>query len=159
MSRRIVQDQRFNVTEEDIERGEARDQWNCAIAETIRRSLPTARRVKVNKKEIAFTIGEERYTYPTPPEAVEAVIQPLDTGGKPEPIILRLTGGTAEPVKHKDPDENLPNVRKYEKEIRTGQRPAPPSTRARQGLPPTEQGTSRTWNRFADQEKRGQKNG
>lgn len=153
---KMIPDKRLHVTAEDIERGEARDQWNCAIAETIKRTIPEAVRVRVNRHTISWTEDEERFTYPTPTEAVEAVIKPLDENlpdVKPEPMELRLTGGVASPVKHKEGAKLLndrDSQRKYSKSIRQGDKPTPPSIKSRRG---EENPTSRTWNRFLDQSK------
>lgn len=157
---KMVPDKRLHVTAEDIERGEARDQWNCAIAETVKREIPLAVRVRVNRETISYTLGEERITYPTPVEAVEAVIKPFDEGVtdvKPEPMLLRLRGGTARPVKHKEAEQltkHRTTVRKYFREIRSGDRTAPPSVQP--PAPSEDHPNSRTWNRFVDQSKRGQ---
>lgn len=151
---KMVPNRRLKMTQEDIDRAEPADQYNCAIAETIKRTIPEARRVMVNKEQISYTVGEERIHFPTPEAAVEAVIKPLDTGGKPEPITLQLVGGVAEPVKHRSEEEmekRLAEVRAYQKEIRAGIRPTPPSILAKKGALT---GNSRTWNRFVDQEKR-----
>ena len=151
---KMVPNRRLKMTQEDIDRAEPADQYNCAIAETIKRTTPEARRVMVNKEQISYTVGEERIHFPTPEAAVEAVIKPLDTGGKPEPITLNLVSGTAVPVKRREgesAEKNLSYVRNYEKEVRAGTRQAPLSERVKRG---EEIGTSRTWNRFVDQEKR-----
>lgn len=151
---KMVENRRLKMSQEDIDRAEPQDQYNCAIAETIKRVIPQAKRVAVNKERISFTLGEERISYPTPEAAIEAVIKPLDTGGKPEPITLQLVGGVANPVTHRSDEEiekRRHEMRDYSKSIRTGQRPEPPSLAAKHGH---FTGNSRTWNRFVDQEKR-----
>ncbi len=151
---KMVPNRRIKVTEEDIAAGTRQDQWNCAIAESIKRQTPGARRVLVNKNRISYSIGEERITYPTPPAAIEAVIKPFDLEGKAEPITLNLVSGTAEPRKYRDEEEEEKHVgeqRDYQRDIRKGERPEPPSMAVRHGTPTPQ---SRTWNRFVDQEKR-----
>lgn len=150
----MIPDRRLKMTAEDIENGERRDQWNCAIAETIKRVIPTATRVRVNRKTISWTENDERVRYPTPEAAIEAVIRPLDENKpdvKPEPIELQLRGGVTVPSKHK-PEPVLikrrKDERKYAKQIRQGERPAPPSLKVKSG---EEYPTSRTYNRFLDQ--------
>lgn len=96
----LTHDRFFNVTEDDITHGRARNQWGCAVVRAIQRKHPDALRVRVNAKLIGFTIDEVRYTYPTPPEAVEGILKPLDTGGTPEPMTLRLRGGKMKEVIH-----------------------------------------------------------
>lgn len=151
---KMVPDRRLEVTVDDIEAGERRDQWNCAIAESIKRNIPEASRVRVNRRTISFTSGEERITYPTPEAAVEAIIKPYDEevpGIEPEPILLHLKGGVANPRTHRPDEENIKRrkgIRKYAKAVRTGERPTPPSTKVRQG---EETPSSRSWNRFLDQ--------
>lgn len=106
----LAPDDTVRVTEEDIKTAVAANQFNCAIVCAIQRRYPKAKRVRVNKDTIAFSIGEERFLYPTPPAAVESIIEPLDTGGKPEPGLVRLKGGLVREVEHKD-DEWIANER------------------------------------------------
>jgi len=95
-----TQDREIRVSADDIEHAKARDQHNCAIVRAIQRKYPEAIRVRANTEHIGFSIGEERYTYPTPPEAIEAIIKPLDTGHIPEPATIRLRNGKVKPVEH-----------------------------------------------------------
>lgn len=94
----------LNMKDEDIANASPRDQFQCAIVRTVQRQFPDAVRVKANIDHIAWSIGEQRFVYDTPEVAVDAVIKPLDTGNKPEPIILRLTNGYVKPVYHSDPE-------------------------------------------------------
>lgn len=95
-------DRTVRVNQDDIDHAIRRDQHNCAIVRAIQRTYPDAIRVRANTEHVGFTIGEARYTYPTPPEAVEAIIKPLDTGDVPEPITVRLRGGKVAPVQHSE---------------------------------------------------------
>jgi hypothetical protein len=155
----IVPNRRIKVTQEDIDKAEPRDQWNCAIAETIKRTTPTARRISVTRERIAWTIGEERFRYPTPEAAIAEIIRPLDTGrGTPKPMVIELVSGTVGPVQHRDgqeQDKHTAEHRDYTKAIRTGTREEPPSYQARRGAAIT--GNSRTWNRFAAEAKKEEK--
>jgi hypothetical protein len=95
-------DYAVRVEESDIRQAIAADQFNCAIVCAIQRKFPEARRVIVNKKKIAFSVGEYRLVYPTPESAVETIIEPLDTGGTPSPGLVRLKEGVVQPVRHAD---------------------------------------------------------
>ena len=93
-------DRVVRVNEDDIRHAIARDQHNCALVRAIQRTYPDAVRVRSNSEHVGFTIGEARYTFPTPQEAIDAVLKPLDTGGTPEPVTVRLRGGKVAPVQH-----------------------------------------------------------
>lgn len=146
---KMVPNRRLKMTEEDIEKGTRQDQWNCALAETIKRTTPGARRVLVNRSRISYTLGEERITYPTPEAAVEAVIKPFDKGEETKPVTINLVSGTAEPRKYRDEEAEEKHVgeqRDYTRAIRHGEKPEPPSRAIKKGPVPQ----SRTWNRFID---------
>lgn len=92
-----------NVTDEDYAYAEKQNQWACAIVRAIQRQLPAASRVIVNKEHIAFTLETDdyRYTFDTPPEAVENVIKPFDRGEHPKPYSFQLVNPvSATPVHH-----------------------------------------------------------
>jgi hypothetical protein len=110
---------RIKVTESDIVNATAQNQFQCAIVRAVQREIPDATRVSANRKHIAWTVGEQRFVYNTPPVAVEAVIKPFDTGGKPEPIALQLTNGYVKPVEHLEPEGK--KVRRNYERVRTGQ--------------------------------------
>lgn len=97
-----------NVTDEDYAYAEQQDQWACAIVRAIQRQLPAASRVMVNKEKIAFTLDTDdyRYTFITPPDAVENVIKPFDMGEKPKPYSFQLVNPiSANPVVHRTVEE------------------------------------------------------
>lgn len=96
----LAPDDTVRVTEDDCIYAVKANQYSCAIARAIWRKYPNARLVRVNKKTISFSIDEERFFYPTPESTVESIIKPLDTGGKPEPGLVRLKGGHVKPVNH-----------------------------------------------------------
>lgn len=89
------------VNDDDIAEAIRQNQFNCAIVCGIERKYPDARHIRVNREHIRWSVGENRYEYPTPEYAVETIIQPLDTGGQPIPGLVRLTGGKITEVKHK----------------------------------------------------------
>lgn len=98
----LAPDDSVRVTDEDVLYAIKSNQYQCAIVRAVWRKYPEARRVRVNKNTIAFSIGEERFVYPTPEAAVESIIKPLDTGGAPEPGLVRLKAGIVKPVEHKE---------------------------------------------------------
>lgn len=98
----LAPDDTVRVNEEDCAYAIKSNQYRCAIVRAIWRKYPEARRVRVNKNTIAFSIDEERFVYPTPETAVESIIRPLDTGGTPEPGLVRLQAGIVMPVRHED---------------------------------------------------------
>lgn len=98
---------RVKVEEIDFENATAQDQFKCAIVRAVQRQFPKAKRVRVNTRHIAWSVDEQRFVYDTPDIAIDAVIRPLDTGGKPEPVTLRLTNGYVKPVEHYDEDKLL----------------------------------------------------
>jgi len=115
----LTPDRAVKVKQEDIDHGVRRNQWACAIVRAIQRQYPEAIRVRVNAKLVGFTVGETRYTYPTPPAAVEAIIKPFDQG-KPEevqPTTVRLTAGKERDVEHAD-DRLLAQHRQYNRDYR-----------------------------------------
>lgn len=140
-------DRNIPVMAEDIQHAVARDQHNCAIVRAIQRRYPESIRVRANTKYIGFTIGEERYTYPTPPEAIEAIIKPLDTGTVPEPITVRLRAGKVRPVEHKD-NRALTETRQHWRGLSPETKDNFPSRRAAQMSP-----NGREVHRFTDLEK------
>lgn len=114
----LAPDDVIPVSEEDCEKAIASNQYQCAITRAIWRKYPQARRVRVNKGYIAFSIGEERFRYPTPEAAVESIIEPLDTGGKPEPGLVRLTGGLVREVEHRsDPNHQIQAEREHRQDV------------------------------------------
>jgi hypothetical protein len=138
----LTPDRSIPVDPDDIEHAVARDQFGCAIVRAIQRRYPDAVRVRVNAELIGFSIGEQRYTYPTPPEAVEAIIKPLDTGGKPEPIVVRLRGGKVKDVEHNTDRTTLNRANVHNREIR--------SERKRSGRQDQMSTQYHEYNRFAD---------
>ena len=114
----LTADRTVKITESDIAHGRVRDQYACAIVRAIQRQYPDAVRVRVNAKYVGFSIGELRYTYPTPKEAIDAVIKPFDQGGKAEPMTLRLKGGKMKDVIHSD--ERALEARRNDKRDKKG---------------------------------------
>lgn len=123
--------ERIPVKEEDIAAASPQDQFKCAIVRAIQRIHPEATRVCANKKAISWTEGEQRFVYVTPQIAIDAIITPLDTGGTPEPLTLRLTDGYVKPRTYREPErqrkhredsrnrakrENWSHHRNYERE-------------------------------------------
>lgn len=98
----MTHDRVVPILQEDIDHGKQRDQWGCAIVRAIQRKFPDSMRVRANAKLIGFTIGEARYTYPTPKSAVEQIIKPFDRGEEIQPTVLRLTGGKVKDAIHSD---------------------------------------------------------
>lgn len=111
----LTTDRSIPVEDDDIAHGVKRDQWGCAIVRAIQKKYPGALRVRVNAQLIGFSLDEIRYTYPTPPEAVEGIIKPFDQGGKAEPMTLRLRGGKMRDVEHSD-DRTLQVQRNYKRD-------------------------------------------
>lgn len=114
----LAPDYAVRVEDEDIKEAIAADQFNCAITLAIQRKFPKARRVKVNKNTIAFSIGENRYVYPTPESAVETIIEPLDKGGAPIPGLVRLKAGMIKPVDHSRTDDDEQWQRAKRREVK-----------------------------------------
>lgn len=115
----ITYNRDVNVEQEDIDGAVPRNQYQCAIVRAIQRQYPQAIRVTVNSNKIGFTIREDRFVYPTPPEAVEAIIKPLDTGGTPHPITLQLRGGVVKDVQASAPSSEQARIqhRDYERKV------------------------------------------
>jgi len=93
---------RIPVGAEDYARAVPGDQYQCALAWAIRRRYPQAMRIRVNRGEVSFSIGDQRMHYPSDEKIVEQVIRPLDTGGKLEPTTVRLHDGYVTPVQYSD---------------------------------------------------------
>ncbi|HEV2352688.1 MAG TPA: hypothetical protein VGR89_00455 [Puia sp.] len=98
----LTPDREIRVQQDDIDHARQRDQWGCAIVRAIQRTFPDAIRVRVNAKLTGYSIGETRYTFPTPPEAVEAIIKPFDQGKPVEPTTIKLRAGKMKDVQHAD---------------------------------------------------------
>jgi hypothetical protein len=115
----LTPDRAVKVTQKDIDHGVKRNQWACAIVRAIQRQYPDAIRVRVNAKLVGFTIDETRFTFPTPPSAVEAIIKPFDQGKIEDvkPTTVRLTAGKERDVEHAD-DRTLTAHRQYNREYR-----------------------------------------
>ncbi len=96
---------RIPVGAEDYARAVPGDQYQCALAWAIRRRYPQAMRIRVNRGEVSFSIGDERRHYPTGEDIVESVIRPLDTGGELKPTTVRLNNGYSVPVQYSDEDQ------------------------------------------------------
>lgn len=93
---------RLPVLQEDIDYAIPANQYNCAVVRAIQRRFPTALRVVVNSKNIAFTIPEDdmRYRYKTPPVVVDKIIKPLDQFKTPQPMVVTLKNGEARLCDH-----------------------------------------------------------
>jgi hypothetical protein len=92
------------LTEEDYTWAESKNQWSCIVVRAIQRTLPDATRVRVNRKEIIFSLDRDdtRYTFLTPPEIVKEVIEPFDNGKRPSLLSFVLTDPiAAQPVHHR----------------------------------------------------------
>lgn len=126
----LTADRHVTVLQEDIDHGKQRDQWGCAIVRAIQRANPRALRVRVNAKLIGFTIDEIRYTFPTPPEAVEAIIKPFDRNEEVVPTTLRLRGG-----KMKDALHATDSLRQTKREYQRNKPETPVSSRMAQMSP------------------------
>jgi len=125
----LTADRTIPVEADDVEHGVRRDQWGCAIVRAIQKKYPSATRVRVNAKITGFTIGEIRYTYPTPPEAIEGIIKPFDQGKTEqiEPMTLRLRAGKMREVSHSD--ERARIIKRTDNRARAEQRKKNPSER------------------------------
>lgn len=102
---------RVPVSQADIDEGIRVNQFNCAITRAIQRQVPSAVRVKVNSKAIAFSLEDSdvRVTFPTPQEAIDEVIKPFDRNENPKPTVIRLKGGK---VRDRDHDSDSRKARK-----------------------------------------------
>jgi hypothetical protein len=96
---------RIPVGAEDYARAVPGDQYKCALAWAIRRKYPQALRIRVNRGEVSFSIGDQRMHYPSDDQIVEQVIRPLDTGGELKPTTVRLHDGYVTPVQYSDEDQ------------------------------------------------------
>ncbi len=96
---------RIPVGAEDYARAVKGDQYKCALAWAIRRKYPQAMRIRVNRGEVSFSIGEQRMHYPSDEEIIEQVIRPLDTGGELKPTTVRLHDGYVTPVQYSDEEQ------------------------------------------------------
>lgn len=108
--------ERFKVEEQDFVTAVSGDQYNCALAVCIQRTLPKAKDVRVNVKTVSWVENDARFRYPTPETAVDSVIKPLDTHktGELKPVTVKLTNGTVRPVYYRDDDE-LERQRRYQR--------------------------------------------
>lgn len=96
---------RVPVGAEDFAKAVPGDQYKCALAWAIRRRYPNAMRIRVNRGEVSFSIGDQRRHYPSDERIVEQVIRPLDTGGELKPTTVRLHDGYTTPVRYSDEDQ------------------------------------------------------
>lgn len=96
---------RVPVGAEDFAKAVKGDQYKCALAWAIRRKYPQAMRIRVNRGEVSFSIGEQRRHYPSDENIVEQVIRPLDTGGELKPTTVRLHDGYVTPVRYSDEEQ------------------------------------------------------
>lgn len=135
----ITYNRDIDVEQQDIDEAVPRDQYQCAIVLAIQRRYPEALRVTVNAKQIAFSIREDRFVYPTPAEAIEAIIKPLDTGGTPEPVTIKLRGGIVKDVQTSAPSSE---------ETRRDQRLTKRQKVGRQKRDPRPHNRKSEWNRF-----------
>lgn len=103
-----------NVIETDIEWGIAQDRWNCIFARALQREHPSATFVRVEVDTVAYTELGHRYTFDTPPELVDKVIRPLDTGKPVKPCVIVLREPTVTQAKKMTPERRA--------EIRTRER-------------------------------------
>lgn len=136
MSRRSylrADDLDITVSKADIEHAVGRNQFNCAIVRAIQRKYPEATRVRVNAEWIGFTLPDEdkRFTYPTPPKAVETIIKPLDTGGAPKPGRLKLSDGDYRGIQHNPPGRKKA-MRDRQREVTTRRKQMSPQQKAPQ---------------------------
>jgi len=96
---------RVNVGAEEYARAVPGDQYQCAIVWAIRKKYPNAMRIRANRGEISFSIGDQRRHYPTDEGTAEAVMRPLDTGGELKPTTVRLHDGYTTPVRYSDEEQ------------------------------------------------------
>lgn len=108
----------IRYTEEDIKEAVGGDQYDCAVSCAIQRRYPSARRIMTNDKYIAFSIGEERFVYPTDEQTIEDVLKPFDAGETIQPGVVYLRNGIIKPVKHMDPDKQVAEARRRAREIK-----------------------------------------
>jgi hypothetical protein len=118
------------VTPDDVAFAIAQDSYNCAIVRAVQRQFPDAVYVRATTKVIAWSdeVTDERYVYPTPVNAVEQIIKPLDTGEEVKPIRITLRNGQVRSIDH----------RENRREIR-------PRERVRDAAKPPAQRTSTHW--------------
>lgn len=120
----LTPDRTYRVNDEDIANAVAADQWNCAIVCAIQRQVPDAMRVTANKKHIAYSVGETRFIFPTPPDAVEKIIKPLDTGQEVKPMTIRLQNGRARPVVHYGVEHVVYNRKWHREHVKNDDHPS-----------------------------------
>jgi hypothetical protein len=54
---------RVRVTEGDIESARVGDSYNCVGARAIARHIPAAQSIRIDDRDVRFTIGDVRLTY------------------------------------------------------------------------------------------------
>ena len=78
------------ITGDDLKWASRQNRWACAIVRSIQRQLPEATFVRADKEKIAYSIDGHRYVHPTPPIAIQRVIEPLDKGEVVKPTAFDL---------------------------------------------------------------------
>lgn len=98
---------KVQITADDISYAERQNRWACAIVRSIQRSRPEATFVKADKESISFTEHGHRYTYSTPPAAIERVIKPLDLGQHIQPTSFQLGTPTVKQAQRMSEEDKI----------------------------------------------------
>lgn len=80
---------RVSVTQEDIDASRMGDSYNCVVVRAIARHIPAAKSIRVDDRDIRFTLGDLRLTYAAP-WRVQGYLQAFDGGEPPVPFTFGL---------------------------------------------------------------------
>lgn len=122
---------RIQITEDDISYAQRQNRWGCAIVRAVQRSRPEATFVRADAEAIAFTEHGHRYTYSTPPAAIERVIKPLDQGKPVKPTSFELGTPTIKQAQRMSEEDKVKlrehkrnaEARKKNKDLGLGKQP------------------------------------
>ena len=93
---------RVRVTEGDIESARIGDSYNCVGARAIARHIPAAQSIRIDDRDVRFTIGAVRLTYATP-WPLQRYLRAFDEGVILEPFTFGLRDPIVTQAKRRTP--------------------------------------------------------
>jgi hypothetical protein len=147
MSPRRGDELEVKITPEDEAWGRHQDRWACALVRAIQREMPSALRVRVDTKDISFSLPNDhqagptgtRYYFETPADVVRDIIKPFDEHKVITGQTFRLIGAySIEPIRHSTAEQ------------RAAQRTNARHNKPRRRAAGSKSGAVHTLNRFLD---------
>jgi hypothetical protein len=88
----MAQRSRFTitVTDDDITKAHRNDSYGCVVVRAIARTLPDAHRIDVDTQTVRFTLGDDRFTFLTPP-MTQGYVAAFDAGDPIHPFKFTLS--------------------------------------------------------------------